>query len=87
MTTLHEYLTEYSETLQTLLQQHKKQEAILQQLEEKYGEDDPRLTWLQDMLTQQNTGKKGFADKEKNRGEKPGGNKPVHKQPLDSDDK
>ena len=81
---LHDYLSDYVTTLQTILATHQDEESIINALIEKYGQDDARLTWILQQLT--TSTKKGFAsDDDESKGEEPGNNEPSHKFPERKD--
>ncbi|MEK7991407.1 MAG: hypothetical protein VSS52_010400 [Thiotrichaceae bacterium] len=55
METLHEYLTNYISTLQTILDKHQDKEAIIEALMDSYPEqDDIRKEWILDALREGN---------------------------------
>ena len=62
MTTLHEYLQTYINDLQQLLEAYPEDEALIRAVEEKWGENDLRRTFVRALRTQvdQSGDKKGL---------------------------
>jgi hypothetical protein len=75
--TLHQYLSDYAQTLQTILETNQEEADIMQALEQAYPEDDARCKWIHSQLTSGGTKKGIDSDDEGKSGEKPTRNKPV----------
>lgn len=78
--TLHQYLSDYAQTLQTILETNQEEAGIMQALEQTYTQDDARYKWIYSQLISGGTKKGIDSDDENNSGVKPTVNKPVSKQ-------
>jgi hypothetical protein len=76
--TLYQYLSEYTQTLQKILETHQNEIDIMRALEKAYTKDDTRFKWVQSQLV--GGTKKGIDDDgDIDYPEEPVRNKPVNK--------